>query len=70
MPKLKTPNSIAKRFKVKKATSSRGKKFEHVKTGQNHFNGKESGTITRRKRGKKDAHKSNYKNLKTFLTNK
>jgi len=70
MPKLKTPKSIAKRFKVKKATANRGKKFEHIKAGQNHFNGKESGTITRRKRGKKAAHKSNYKNLKTLLTNK
>ena len=67
MPKLKTPSAIAKRFKIKKATKRRKVRFEQIKAGQNHFNGKESGTTTRRKRGRKAAHKSNQKTLKTII---
>ena len=67
MPKLKTPKAISKRIKVKKATKNRSVRFEQVKAGQSHFNGKESGTITRRKRGAREAHKSNQKNLRILL---
>ena len=72
MPKLKTPGAIRKRFKVKKTKKVNGKKvltFEQVKAGQGHFNAKESGTVTRRKRGLKGAHKTNYKNIKSMLPN-
>lgn len=43
--KLKTPKSIAKRFKV----TRRGKVLIR-KGGQDHFNARESGVVTRRKR--------------------
>ncbi len=67
MPKLKTQKAILKRFKVKKSTKNRSTRFEQIPSGQGHFNGKESGTLTRRKRGRKSAHKSNYKTLKRLL---
>jgi len=73
MPKLKTPGSIRKRFKVKKTRNTNGGNsvvFEQVKAGQGHFNAKETGATTRRKRGLRSAHKANYKNVKTMLPNK
>lgn len=70
MPKLKTPSTIRKRFKIKKGRKGAQDSFEQEKAGQSHFNAKESGTITRRKRGRKPVHKSNVKNLKTLLPNK
>ncbi len=51
MPKLKTPQAIAKRFTVTK----RGKVL-HRKGGQDHFNARESGNTTRNKR--RDVHLS------------
>jgi len=44
--KLKTKKSISKRFKI----TSRGK-IMHRPVHQNHFNAKEGGSQTRRKRG-------------------
>ncbi len=45
MPKLKTPQAIAKRFGLTK----RGVVL-HRKSGQDHFNARESGRVTRNKR--------------------
>lgn len=45
MPKLKTRKSIAKRFHVTK-----NKKVLKRKNGQNHFNSRESGKVTKNKR--------------------
>jgi large subunit ribosomal protein L35 len=45
MGKLKTKKSIAKRFRV-----TRNGKVIHRAAGQGHFNGRESGNITRGKR--------------------
>lgn len=67
MPKLKTQKAILKRFKVKTKTKNRPVTFVQIPAGQSHFNGKESGTQTRRKRRLKTAHKSNVKTLKSLL---
>lgn len=59
--KLKTPKSLSKRFKVTK----RGKVLIR-KGGQDHFNARESGVITRRKRrdvGLSEHHAPNVKKL-------
>jgi len=59
--KLKTPKSIAKRFKVTK----RGKVLIR-KGGQDHFNARESGNVTRGKRRDvllSDHHAGNVKKL-------
>ncbi len=45
MPKIKTHKATAKRFKVTK-----NKKILKRKAGQDHFNSRESGTVTRCKR--------------------
>jgi large subunit ribosomal protein L35 len=45
MPKIKTHKATAKRFKI---TSN--KKLTQRKAGQDHFNSRESGKVTRRKR--------------------
>lgn len=45
MPKMKTHQSIAKRFKMTKT----GKMIKK-KAGQNHFNAREKGSVTRNKR--------------------
>lgn len=68
--KAKTPKSISKRLNVKPGKKNEGARFEFKPTGQNHFNGKENGTVTRRKRTNKAAHKANQKNLKTLLHTK
>ncbi|MDD4272034.1 MAG: 50S ribosomal protein L35 [Patescibacteria group bacterium] len=45
MPKIKTHKATAKRFKVTK-----NEKILKRKTGQDHFNSRESGKVTRNKR--------------------
>ena len=45
MPKIKTHQSIGKRFKISKT----GKMLRR-KAGQDHFNARESGSVTRGKR--------------------
>lgn len=46
MPKLKTKKSLVKKFKVTK-----NRKVTRRKTGQNHYNSKETGAVGREKRG-------------------
>ncbi|MCD6528594.1 50S ribosomal protein L35 [bacterium] len=62
MPKLKTKKAIAKRFKITKR-----KKFVHRTCGQNHFNARESGKITRNKRRNKNLAKGDQKVIKRAL---
>jgi large subunit ribosomal protein L35 len=62
MPKLKTRKSLAKRFKI----SKKGKVIKK-KAGQDHFNARESGKVTRNKRRKTTAAKANVKNIKAQL---
>ena len=61
MPKAKTHKSIAKRIKLTKSG-----KMKKVKSGQGHFNARESSKVTRAKRrdnSLSDVHKKNIKNL-------
>ena len=62
MPKIKTHKATVKRFSVTKT-----KKIKRRKAGQNHFNAKESGNATRKKRRDLKAHKSNIKTIKTLM---
>ncbi|MFZ5982548.1 MAG: hypothetical protein ACOYS2_03205 [Patescibacteria group bacterium] len=45
MPKLKTPKSVIKKVKI-----SKKKKVIRRKTGQNHYNSKETGQVGRSKK--------------------
>lgn len=58
MPKLKTPKSLIKRIKLTK-----NKKVLRRATNQNHFNSKETGTKTRRKRKDVRLFKTDEKNV-------
>jgi len=62
MPKIKTHKATAKRFTI---TST--KKVKRRKAGQDHFNARESGTVTRRKRRDVNVHKSNIKTIKKLI---
>lgn len=61
MPKLKTHKATAKRFKNKK-----GKVMKRA-AGQNHFNSKESGNKTRKKRRDKVLSPSLTRTVKTLI---
>lgn len=60
--KLKTHQSIAKRIKVTK-----GGKLLKKKSGQNHFNSREPGKVTRNKRRSDQITKQYAKNIKMVL---
>ncbi len=59
MPKIKSHGATTKRFKI---TSSG--KIKKRKAGQDHFNSRESGNITRNKRRDIDANKNIKKTIK------
>lgn len=50
MPKLKTHKMSVKRFKFSKPKGKKNVKVTHRRSGQDHFNARESGVITKRKR--------------------
>lgn len=60
--KLKTHKAIAKRFKITKS----GKILKR-KSGQDHFNSRESGKITRKKRRDISMGKEFHKNIKELM---
>lgn len=60
--KLKTRKTVAKRLTVTK----RGKLLKRH-GGQNHFNSRDSGKITRKKRRDQEVSESYTKNLKQFM---
>lgn len=62
MPKIKTHKATAKRF-----TITKNKKVKRRKAGQDHFNSRESGNTTRRKRRDIEADKTNVKTIKRLL---
>jgi len=62
MQKFKTHKSISKRFKITK----KGKLMKK-KAGQDHFNARESGNITRGKRRAQEAAKAIAKPLKPLI---
>lgn len=63
--KLKTHKVTAKRIKVTKGKKK--KKYLTKHAGQDHFNARESGKITRRKRRNKPAAKADIKNIKRAI---
>lgn len=62
MPKIKTHKATVKRFKINK-----NKKIKHRKCGQDHFNSRESGNTTRKKRRDIDADKTLAKTIKQLM---
>jgi len=62
MPKIKTHKATAKRFKVTKSG-----KVIHRQAGQDHFNARESGNVTRRKRRDVNAHKTGVKTIRQLI---
>lgn len=62
MPKIKTHKSVAKRFKITKKG-----KMMRKKGGQNHFNARESGNVTRAKRRLQKTNKTMSKPLKPLI---
>lgn len=65
MPKLKTRKSLIKRIKI-----SKNKKISYRKTGQNHFNSKETGKKGREKKRDQRLFKTNEKNVLKALIHK
>ena len=63
MSKMKTSKSIAKRFKVTK-----NNKIIKRKAGQDHFNARESGDITRNKRRDVSVDPSLGQSLKKYIS--
>ncbi|MFA6171207.1 MAG: 50S ribosomal protein L35 [Patescibacteria group bacterium] len=62
MGKLKTHKATVKRFKITK-----NKKVLKRKAGQDHFNSRESGKVTRRKRRDILLSKRDVKNIKMLI---
>lgn len=63
MPKIKTHKATAKRFKITK-----NKKVIRRKAGQDHYNARESGNITRKKRRDISVgQKTDAKNIKKMI---
>lgn len=62
MPKLKTRKAVVKKFKVTKKN-----KVLRRKTGQNHFNAKETGKKGRQKKGYTRLFKADENNVKKAL---
>ncbi|MFH1172964.1 MAG: 50S ribosomal protein L35 [bacterium] len=62
MPKLKTRKAASKRFMV-----TGTKKLRKRKCGQDHFNSRESGNITRKKRRDTAISKTHEKNIRQML---
>lgn len=60
--KIKTKKAISKRVKL-----SANKKIKIRSGGQDHFNARESGKITRNKRRRKNLSKVNEKNIKALI---
>lgn len=63
MSKMKTHKAIAKRFKI----TGSGNKMIKRRAGQDHFNSKDSGDVTRRKRRDVVVDQTQDKNIKTFI---
>lgn len=59
---MKTPKSITKRI-----VKTKSGKFLRLKAGQDHFNARESGNVTRAKRREVSVHASNIKMLKRYI---
>jgi len=62
MPKIKTKQSVAKRFRITK-----NKKVMKITGGQDHFNARDTGQAKRKKRRDKEIGKQDQKNIRRFL---
>ncbi len=62
MPKIKTRQAVAKRFKITKK-----KKIMKRMAGQDHFNARESGKTKRHKRRDVQIAKSDRKNIRKMM---
>ena len=62
MPKQKTHQATAKRF-----TRTKTDKILHRKSGQDHFNARESGNTLRNKRRDVSTHDVDSKNIKSLM---
>jgi large subunit ribosomal protein L35 len=62
MPKLKTKKTVSKRFRI----TSTGKVMRRH-GGQNHFNARDAGKITRKKRRDEEMSESFTKNVKILI---
>lgn len=62
MPKLKTRKSASKRIKI----NAKGT-ITHRRAGQDHFNARESGTITKRKRRDHAVSRSNVRTIRKLM---
>ncbi|MFA6421902.1 MAG: 50S ribosomal protein L35 [Candidatus Buchananbacteria bacterium] len=62
MPKIKTRQAVAKRFKITK-----NKKVIKRTAGQDHFNAREDGTTKRNKRRDQSISNSDAKNIRTMM---
>ena len=62
MVKIKTHKAVSKRFKVTK-----NKKVLKRKSGQDHFNSRESGNTTRKKRRDVEMSDTLNKNIRTLM---
>jgi len=62
MPKIKTHKATAKRFRITKNS-----KILHRKAGQDHFNSRESGNVTRNKRHNIEMDVSGAKIIKRLM---
>jgi len=62
MPKLKTVKAVTKRVKITK-----NNKLLKKQSGQDHFNSREPGKVTRNKRRVSKISKSDIKNIKRFI---
>ena len=61
---LKTKQAIAKRYKITKTG-----KILKIRAGRDHFNARESGNITRKKRRITESSKANNRTIKLGLPN-
>lgn len=72
MPKLKTRKAVSERFKIKrkKKKNALGQTvvtIEKRTDGQDHFNGRESGKITRNKRSDNNVSNSMHKQIRRAM---
>lgn len=65
--KVKTHKATVKRLNLHKNSKSRKTKIMHKTAGQDHFNARESGSVTRNKRRDAELSNSYRKSVKTLI---
>jgi ribosomal protein L35 len=69
MPKIKTHKATSKRIRVTKPRKKGKKSVKLIQrtSGQDHFNSREPGTATMKKRRDKVIHKTNVKSIEKLM---